>query len=140
MSVRWPLRAAGEGQIAAFLPGYYGYFTAIWCLLPALAVLLLWVTLEPKVILMLLVKSLPESMQALPQGELNLLINNIQNLASGDAISGDATPVLEVAAERYLSLMAKSQQILTVLTLGLAGLGGQSRGAELIRSFGHAIA
>lgn len=118
--------AGGPAKIKSLhsLPGYYGYFTAIWCLLPALAVLLLWVALEPKVVLMLLVKSLPGSMQVLPHGELNLLLNNIQNLAFGDAISGESTPVLQDAAERYVGLLAKSQQILTAMTLGLAGLGG----------------
>lgn len=105
------------------LPGYYGYFTAIWCLLPALAVLLLWVFLEANVIVALLVKSLPAEQQALPAGQLNLLINNVQNLASGDAISGETNNVLQDAAALLLEYRAKSRQILTVLCLGVAGLG-----------------
>lgn len=106
------------------LPGYYGYFTAIWCLLPALAVVLLWVLLEPRVILAMLVKSLPDAMQAMSQGELNLLLNNIQNLASGDAISGESNPMLVSAAAKYVELQSDSQRLLATLTLGLAGAGG----------------
>jgi phosphate transport system permease protein len=106
------------------LPGYYGYFTAIWCLLPALAVLLLWVMIEPRVIVALVVQGLPEAQQALSPGELNLLVNNIQNLAAGDAVSGAVDSVLSDAALRFQEYSALSRRILTVLTLGLGGLGG----------------
>lgn len=106
------------------LPGYYGYFTAIWCLVPALFVLLLWFALEPRIITALVVDSLPETLRELPPGQLNLLLNNIQNLAAGDAISGDSNPDLQNAAEFYSRLQMQSRQLLTVLALGFAGLGG----------------
>jgi phosphate transport system permease protein len=106
------------------LPGYYGYFTAIWCLLPALALLLAWFVIEPRVITAILISNLPEAQQSLPAGQLNLLLNNIQNLAFGDAISGDSTPVLEQAAALYVDLQARSRLLLSVLTLGCAVLGG----------------
>ena len=106
------------------LPGYYGYFTALWCLLPALGVLLLWVMLEPKIIVALLVKSLPEAQRALSDGQLNLLMNNIQNLAAGDAISGEVNDIVQNAATLLLDYKARSRLMLATLTLGLAGLGG----------------
>ena len=106
------------------LPGYYGYFTAIWCLLPALALFLAWSVIEPRVIAAILIKSLPEAQQALPDGQLNLLLNNIRNLAAGDAISVASDPALEQAAELYLRLQAQSRQLLTILAFGMAGLGG----------------
>jgi phosphate transport system permease protein len=106
------------------LPGYYGYFTAIWCLLPALAVLLAWVLIEPRVIVALIVSSLPEAQQAMTPGELNLLVNNIQNLAAGDAVSGDIDTLLSEASVRFKEYTAVSRRILTTLTLGMGGLGG----------------
>jgi phosphate transport system permease protein len=106
------------------LPGYYGYFTAIWCLLPALAVLLLWTMLEPRVIVALIIQGLPEAQQSLSSGELDLLINNIQNLAAGDAISVDVDVALTEAATRFNEYGVLSRRILAVLTLGLGGLGG----------------
>jgi len=106
------------------LPGYYGYFTAIWCLLPALAVLLLWTMLEPRVIVALVIQGLPEAQQSLSSGELDLLVNNIQNLAAGDAISVDVDVALTEAATRFNEYGALSRRILTILTLGLGGLGG----------------
>lgn len=112
------------GTLLHSLPGYYGYFTAMWCLLPALAVLLLWVLAEPRIIVALVVGGLPEAQQALSAGELNLLINNIQNLAAGDAISGDVDGVLSDAALRFQEYSVLSRRILSALTIGLAVLGG----------------
>ena len=112
-----------HGTALHSLPGYYGYFTAIWCLLPALAVLLLWVLLEPRMIVALVVQGLPEAQRNLPAGELNLLVNNIQNLAAGDAVSGAVDATLADAANRFNEYTALSRKILAVLTLGLGGLG-----------------
>lgn len=106
------------------LPGYYGYFTAIWALLPALALLLLWVLLEPRVVVALVIKGLPGAQQALSAGELNLLVNNIQNLATGDVVSGEIDSVLSEASIRFQELMKASRRLLAIFALGLAGLGG----------------
>ncbi len=106
------------------LPGYYGYFTAIWALLPAVVLMFLWTLAEDRVIVALVVKSLPEAQQSLTSGELNLLVNNIQNLATGDVVSGEVDAVLEEASVRYLDLVSASRNLLVVLALGLAMLGG----------------
>ena len=112
-----------HGTALHSLPGYYGYFTAIWCLLPALTVMLLWVLLEPRLIVALVVQGLPEAQRNVSPGELNLLVNNIQNLAAGDAVSGAVDAVLADAADRFNEYSALSRKILAVLTLGLGGLG-----------------
>ena len=115
----------GPGKVRALhsLPGYYGYYVAIWCALPALAFLLLWTLVEPRVVVGLVVNGLPAAYQALPEGELNLLVNNIQNLAVGDVISVDANDVLKNAAAQFNSYVSKSRQLLAVFAVGLAGLG-----------------
>jgi len=113
-----------NGTALHSLPGYYGYFTAIWCLLPALAILLLWLFIEPRVIVALIIRSLPAAQQALSAGELDLLVNNIQNLAAGDAVSGNVDAILNDASARFLEYTTMSRRILATLTLGLGGLGG----------------
>jgi phosphate transport system permease protein len=113
-----------NGRNLHSLPGYYGYFTAIWCLLPALGLMLLWVLFEGRVIVALIVSGLPDALQALTEGELNLLVNNIQNLARGDAISGDADAVLIAASERFNELHVVSRRLLALLAFGMALLGG----------------
>jgi len=106
------------------LPGYYGYFTAIWCVLPAMAVILLWILIEPRVIVALVIDKLPESTRAMSAGEIDLLVNNIRNLASGDAVSGGVDDALRAAAAQFVEYTQTSQKILSAFVLGLAGIGG----------------
>ncbi len=114
----------GHGSALHSLPGYYGYFVAIWASLPALALLLFWVLVEPRVVVALVISGLPESYQELSDGELNLLVNNIQNLAAGDVVSVDVDAVLQNAATMFNDYVEKSRQMLAVLAIGLAALGG----------------
>jgi phosphate transport system permease protein len=106
------------------LPGYYGYFTALWCLLPSLALIFVWLIVEPRVLTALVAAGLSEAQQSLSPGALNLLVNNIQNLAGGDVVSGAVDDALREAADRYRHYSATSRQLLSVLAIGLAGLGG----------------
>lgn len=105
------------------LPGYYGYYVAIWCALPALLLLTAWLFIEPRLVVALVVKSLPDSYATLTPGELDLLVNNIQNLASNDVMSVDVNADLQAAAGMFNSYIARSRQILAVLAIGVAGLG-----------------
>ena len=106
------------------LPGYYGYYTAIWALLPALALMLAWVLLESRVVVALIIAGLPDAQRAMSPGELDLLVNNIQNLATGDVVSGEVDAVLADASTHYSNLMSASRRLLATLTIGIALLGG----------------
>jgi len=105
------------------LPGYYGYYVATWALLPALGIMLVWLLAEPRVIVALVVASLPDAQQSMPAGELNLLVNNIRNLATGDVVSGQVDAVLLHASERYHEYSLMSRRMLATLSLGIALLG-----------------
>jgi len=106
------------------LPGYYGYYTAILVLLPPLAVLLAWLMIEPRIIVAMIVQTLPDAERSMSAGELNLLLNNIQNLANGDVIAGEVTPLLESAANRFQELTSVGRRLLVLLTIALAVAGG----------------
>ncbi|MGB5246364.1 MAG: phosphate ABC transporter permease subunit PstC [Woeseia sp.] len=106
------------------LPGYYGYFVALCCLLPALGVILAWQFIEPRLITALLVDSLPPAQRELTPGQLNLFVNNIRNLAVGDAVAGDVDSVLSTAAALFNVYTEQSRLWLSVTTLGLGILGG----------------
>ena len=116
--------ASGPSRMQSLhsLPGYYGYYTAIWALLPAMGLLLAWNLIEPRVIVGLIVQGLPDAEQSMSPGELNLLINNIRNLANGDVVSGEVGTVLQDAAARYLEYARAGRWMLAVLTIGLATL------------------
>ncbi|MCG8546947.1 MAG: phosphate ABC transporter permease subunit PstC [Alphaproteobacteria bacterium] len=113
------------------LPSYYGYYVALWCGLPALVLLVLWLSLETSIVTSIVVSSLPPEQQALPPARLNLLINDIRNMAAGDAISGSANLDLEAAAKRYKSLQSIGFGAMTVVCLAL-GLGGLAVGRRYI--------
>ncbi|NBC11890.1 MAG: phosphate ABC transporter permease subunit PstC [Gammaproteobacteria bacterium] len=107
------------------LPAYYGWYVAIWAGLPALLLLLAWIGLEERVITAMLVQGLPAQMtQDLSAGRIGLLVNDIKNLATGGITSGDATPAVQAAAERYRRWtgIADAARWVLVLAVALAGL------------------
>jgi phosphate transport system permease protein len=107
------------------LPGYHGGFVALWCALPALALLALWQMFEPIWLRSSVVDSLPATMQALPESELGLVYNDIRNLVEGNVVSGTPTPEVAAAAEHYTELRGRSRNLASaaVIVLGIIVLG-----------------
>jgi len=107
------------------LPGYYGGYVALWCLLPALAVLTVWLVAEPAVIRGQVLGGLPEDMRALSAAELGLVYNDIRNLVEGNIVSGEPSEAVAAAAQRYARMRSLSDLLLTgaVVVLGLAAFG-----------------
>lgn len=105
------------------LPGYYGYWTAIWCGLPALILFGFWVAFEHTIITQLVVADLPPEVRDLPESRLGLIINDIRNLVSGNIVSRNADATMRAAAEHYRQLQNLSNAALSVVAIALA-LGG----------------
>ncbi|HET7924365.1 MAG TPA: phosphate ABC transporter permease subunit PstC [Rhodanobacteraceae bacterium] len=103
------------------LPGYHGGYVALWCALPALALLVLWQVLEPSWLRSQVIDSLPAATQALPDDQLGLVYNEIRNLVDGNFATGTPNPDLAAAAERYSELRAFSRNLATgaVIVLGI---------------------
>jgi phosphate transport system permease protein len=99
------------------LPSYYGMLAAVWCALPALAVLALWVAFQDTVIVRLVTASLPPEMQRLPQSELGLLLNDVRNVVEGNVARESMSPPINAAAEEYARLRGVSRLALTTLVL-----------------------
>jgi phosphate transport system permease protein len=120
------LAVAGGPRLSArlhSLPGYYGYYAAIWCLLPALGLMLVWMLVEPQVIAALVVRTLPEAQQSLPAGQLDLFLNTVRNLAARDSVTADVDPVLGDAALVLHEYVRASRRLLAIAALALAALG-----------------
>jgi phosphate transport system permease protein len=118
--------AGGPGRSVRLhsLPGYYGYYAAIWCLLPALGLMLLWITAEPRVIAALVIKGLPEVQRSLAPGELDLLFNTVRNLAAGDSLPAHADGAVNDAVTALREYAGASRRLLATATLALAMTGG----------------
>jgi phosphate transport system permease protein len=106
------------------LPAYYGLYTAIWCGLPALLIVTVWLTLENSFITQLVVAGLPDELRNLSADRLNLVVNDIKNLVSGNIVSREADATIQAAAERYRNLVNISHAAMAVVALCFAIVGG----------------
>ncbi len=105
------------------LPAYYGLFVALWCGVPALLLALAWVSLETSIVTSIVVSSLSLEQQALPPERLNLLINDIRNLAVDDIVGRQPTPETQAAADFYglLKNTAEAALVVVAITLAISG-------------------
>jgi phosphate transport system permease protein len=116
-------RGEPSGRLSA-LPQYYGYYVALWCGLPAIALLLIWLAAQPLVINRLLLAGLPADMTAnATPAKIDLLVATIKNAASG-IVFGQPKPEIMQAAELYNSLIfgARAALVVAVLSVAIAGL------------------
>ncbi len=106
------------------LPGYYGFYVALWCLLPALLLFASWLIIEPTVIRAQVLSALPEDLRALPADRLGLVYNDIRNLVEGNIVATEPSEDIKVAAARYSELKATSRRLGGLAVALLALLGG----------------
>ncbi|HBA35453.1 MAG TPA: phosphate ABC transporter permease subunit PstC, partial [Gammaproteobacteria bacterium] len=104
-------------------PGYYGFYTVLWCLLPSLLVFSSWLAMEGQIVTQLVVQDLPEQIRTLPDSQLSLVINDIKNTANGSIVSGKVNSDIEAAVSHYKSLYNTSRAALAVLVLLVAIIG-----------------
>ncbi len=124
-------REGGASRLHS-LPAYYGALTALWCCLPAFFMFLIWLGFEQSIVTGLMVADLPEEARALPPARLNVLINDIRSLASGNIVSGEVTPLMRDAAAQYISLKGIGRMITSVIVLvaAVAGILAVYRGIK----------
>ena len=101
-------------------PTYYGALAAIWCGVPALLLFSFWMSFEQSIITHLVVADLPDTIRSLPPDRLNLVVNDIKNLVSGNIVSGRADVSIQRAADHYRHLITVSHGALAVVVLALA--------------------
>jgi phosphate transport system permease protein len=104
-------------------PTYYGVLTALWCGIPALLMFGLWLGFEDKIITNLVIADLPDALRNLPENRLNLVVNDIRNLVTGNIVAGEVDATMQAAAEHYRSLQATSNAALAVVALSLGIVG-----------------
>jgi phosphate transport system permease protein len=121
------LRVAGGPRHARklhSLPSHYGLLTAIWCGLPALAVVVAWQLFDQRIIADQVIAAMPAEVRALSPGELSLVLNDMHNLIAGNVPPESVTPAVAAAAERWQRLDGLSRNALAVLAFCVAIAGG----------------
>ena len=106
------------------LPFYYGAQTAIWCCVPSLALLLAWLVFDEPIISTVVLSGLPDAMQPQSVADHNLLLNRIENIASGAMAASATEPAMASAAERLNGLRETARWLMTAVVLSLSVLGG----------------
>jgi phosphate transport system permease protein len=105
------------------LPSYYGMLTALWAALPALAIVAVWVAAQDSVITRLVMAQMPAAVQAMPEDQVSLLLNDVRNVVAGNARLDQVSADAQHAASIYLRLQGISRAALAVVALLVAMAG-----------------
>ena len=113
----------GQARILHSRPGYYGTYTALWCALPAFALMALWLIVQPMVIAAMIRGGLPADIRAMPDEDFDLVMTAIRAIAGGTPPS-NVEPYMEAAAARIGELETLGQWFMAplVLIVALAGI------------------
>ncbi|MGE8940621.1 phosphate ABC transporter permease subunit PstC [Leptospira interrogans] len=116
--------AAHAGTKLHSLPTQYGTLVALWCGVPALAILLLFGVFEGGVIRSLVEAGLPDEVRALPANQINAVLDRVNAIATGFGVAGTPQPFEVEAAARMAqlqstALLAKIAAMAAVAVLGL---------------------
>lgn len=105
------------------LPGHYGMMVALWCALPALAIIIFWKLAEPALIGNMLEGVLPDSVREGGEKTIELYRNSIENIVDSGRIGSVSDPLKQAATEHLAALRNTSSLALMVLALAAAMAG-----------------
>lgn len=119
------LAVAGSGGIRALnsLPLYYGSLTAFWCALPSLLLVALWSIFDGPIIAEMVHSMVPQEAIDAAGGSVNLVMNQVRNIAAGNISGEGMNPQIVAAAERLRELERINRWAMTSAALSLAILG-----------------
>ncbi|MEO1036369.1 MAG: phosphate ABC transporter permease subunit PstC [Pseudomonadota bacterium] len=102
------------------LPSYYGYYAAMLTLLPALALMSIWLIVEGNVIANMAMQALPSTATFAEPEQRELFLNDVRNVVEGNLLAKEPGPALTAVSDRYSALTASSRWMLAVAAIGLA--------------------
>jgi phosphate transport system permease protein len=102
------------------LPGHYGLMTALWCALPALAIIGIWLMFQDAIIVRLVTEHLPAGVRDLSPNDLSLVLNDMRNLVANNVPAASVSTAVQAAAAEYVQLRGISRMALSVLVMVLA--------------------
>ena len=105
------------------LPSFYGLYTSLWSIVPALIVTVLWLSLETSWLANAVIAELPEAMRELPKSRLYLVLNDIRNVVSGSTHATQTDQVILDAAKRYQQLQELSHIALSLVAIAISVAG-----------------
>jgi phosphate transport system permease protein len=102
------------------LPSYHGAYVALWCGLPAMIIVSVWLMGQTDLVERLVLSGLSDNIAEMNKGQVSLLLSDIRNLATGDITSRNPSPTVRAAAERYADLQRIGFLLMTGAAIVLA--------------------
>jgi phosphate transport system permease protein len=105
------------------LPSYYGLLTALWCAMPSLAVLCIWLAGQESIITAMVLRG-AGAVATQDHFNAGLMMNDIRNLAAGAIPADSVSQQVQAGAAEYLRLRGISAMAISgiILALGLVAL------------------
>ncbi len=121
---RRSLKIAG-GKISELhsLPSFYGLYASLWCLIPPLFIVVVWLSLESSWLANSVISGLPENLKVQSNSDRYVTLNDIKNVVSGTTLGTQTDPAILNAAEHYRDLQQISRGLLSVIAIALALAG-----------------
>jgi phosphate transport system permease protein len=118
--------ATSSGGVKALhsLPKHYGYMAAIWAVLPALLLLVVWLGSEENMIRGMVTSSLPAEIQQMSEDRLGLYYNQLVGFANGSVDASNVSEAQVAGAEYYNNLKSTSQVLKSLLVVIISVVGG----------------
>ncbi len=117
------IKVGGNRRALHSMPNYHGWFVAIWCGLPAVILLVLWLLLRTTILEGFIEDALGPELANTAAAMKSAMIDDVRALTAGEQIAREPTPLLLEAAERYGSLKSTADAAVLVIGLVVAGLG-----------------
>ena len=114
----------GRASALRSLPGYYGWYAALWCGLPGLAVVLVWLLFFGGAVDRMTLASFPEEAARRGPAELSMLLNDARNAALGQSSLRADDPLVVALSERWASLRSAGLRLALGASLALSLAGG----------------
>ncbi len=102
------------------LPSYYGSYVALWCGLPALVLVSVWLIAQPQIIESVVIGSMPAGSVSAADDEFSLMLTDIRNLATGNIVRESPNPELQAAADHLRNLTDTGFWAMAVVALAVA--------------------
>ncbi|MSO69681.1 MAG: phosphate ABC transporter permease subunit PstC [Alphaproteobacteria bacterium] len=117
------IKVGGNRRALHSMPNYHGWFVAIWCGLPAVILLVLWLLLRTTILEGFIEDALGPELANTAAAMKSAMIDDVRALTAGEQIAREPTPLLLEAAERYASLKSTADAAVLVIGLVVAGFG-----------------
>lgn len=105
------------------LPGYYGWYAALWATIPGLVCILAWLSIGPWAVDHLTLATVPDDALGGSDARVALFLNDAKNLADG-GIASAKDPAVSTAAETYGRFRSVGLWLTFVLGMALCLAGG----------------